>query len=64
MRHTKAPFAGAILATFLSLAIPALAQAKSALVELRVEGPSVTLDPGTWYVTGPEEVRKSRPGDE
>jgi len=64
MRHTKAPVAGAILAVFLSFAIPTSAQAKSALAELRVEGPMVTLDPGAWYVTRPEEVRKSRPADD
>jgi hypothetical protein len=39
------------------------ASAKTALAELRVEGPDGTLDPGTWYVTGTEKVRKSRPGD-
>lgn len=30
------------------------------LSQLRVEGPRTTLDPGTWYVTGSEAVRKSR----
>jgi hypothetical protein len=39
------------------------ASAKTALAELRVEGPNGTLDPGTWYVTGTEKIRKSRPGD-
>jgi Domain of unknown function (DUF4430) len=39
------------------------ASAKTALAELRVEGPDGTLDPGTWYVTGTEKIRKSRPGD-
>jgi hypothetical protein len=39
------------------------ASAKTALAELRVEGPNGALDPGTWYVTGTEKVRKSRPGD-
>jgi hypothetical protein len=39
------------------------ASAKTALAELRVEGPNGTLDPGTWYVTGTEKIRKSRQGD-
>jgi hypothetical protein len=39
------------------------ASAKQALVELRVEGPSGSLDPGTWYVTGTEQIRRSMPGD-
>jgi|GEM_PF-501401 hypothetical protein len=39
---------------------PAAAEAKAALVQLRVEGPSGTLDPGTWYVTGNERVRLGR----
>jgi hypothetical protein len=39
------------------------ATAKQSLTELRVEGPEGTLDPGTWYVTGTEQIRKSRPGD-
>jgi len=47
---------------FAALATPS-ASAKTALAELRVEGPAGTLDPGTWYVTGTEKVRKSRPGD-
>jgi hypothetical protein len=37
--------------------------AKRTLAELRVEGPNGTLDPGTYYVTGTEKIRKSRPGD-
>jgi hypothetical protein len=47
---------------FAGLATPS-ASAKTALAELRVEGPTGTLDPGTWYVTGTEKIRKSRPGD-
>jgi hypothetical protein len=47
---------------FAALATPS-ASAKTALAELRVEGPTGTLDPGTWYVTGTEKIRKSRPGD-
>jgi hypothetical protein len=39
------------------------AAAKSVLAELRVEGPAGALDPGTWYVTGSERIRKSRQGD-
>lgn len=42
-------------------AVPATA--KPALAELRVEGPQGTLDPGTFYVTDTERIRKSRPGD-
>jgi hypothetical protein len=45
------------------LAAPAAAAPKRALAELRVEGPNGTLDPGTWYVTGTERIRRSRPGD-
>jgi hypothetical protein len=45
-----------------ALATPS-ASAKTALAQLRVEGPNGTLDPGTWYVTGTEKIRKSRPGD-
>ena len=63
MRHTKALIAGAVLATILFLAAPAFAAAKTVLAELRVEGPAVTLDTGTWYVTGAERVRKSSPAD-
>lgn len=63
MRNTKALVAGALLATILTLVIPGFASAKSVLAELRVEGPGLTLDPGTWYVTGPERVRKSSPAD-
>src|SRR5687768_14824399 len=39
------------------------ASARRALAELRVEGPGETLDPGTWYVTGTERIRKSRSSD-
>ena len=39
------------------------AVAKRSLVELRAEGPTTPLDPGTWYVTGTEQIRKSKPGD-
>jgi hypothetical protein len=39
------------------------AGAEPVLAELRVEGPAGTLDPGTWYVTDSEQIRKSRPGD-
>ena len=31
------------------------------LAELRVEGPNGNLDPGTWYVTGTEMIRRSKP---
>ena len=39
------------------------AGAKPVLAELRVEGPAGALDPGTWYVTDSERIRKSRQGD-
>lgn len=64
MRHKKALVAGVILATVLTTGIPAFASAKTRLAELRVEGPGVTLDHGTWYVTGPESARKSKPADD
>ena len=44
-------------------ASPSLAAADPVLAELRVEGPAGTLDPGTWYVTDTEQIRKSRSGD-
>jgi hypothetical protein len=44
-------------------ALAVTATAKQTLSELRVEGPDGTLDPGTWYVTGTERIRKSRPSD-
>jgi hypothetical protein len=34
------------------------AQARSVTAELRVEGPGVTLNPGTWYVTGTERIAR------
>ena len=52
------------LAALALLAVAVPAAAKSVLVELRVEGPSGTLDPGTWYMTGPERIRRSGSGDE
>lgn len=39
------------------------AAAKPVLAELRVEGPAGALDPGTWYMTDTERIRRSRPGD-
>jgi hypothetical protein len=35
-------------------------RADAALTELRVEGPDGTIDPGTWYVTGTEKVRRGK----
>lgn len=63
MRHIPAPIGGATaalaaLASLLFCAAPASAQ--TALAELRVEGPGETLDPGTWYVTGTERVKRGR----
>jgi hypothetical protein len=52
------------LAALALLAVPAPAAAKSVLAELRVEGPSGTLDPGTWYATGTERIKRSGSGDE
>ena len=46
-----------------ALAAPAATAKKLPIVELRVEGPSGTLDPGAFYATGSEKIRKSRPGD-
>ena len=69
MRHITAPITG-VRAAALTLAaavlflLPADAGARSALVELRVEGPAKTLDPGTWYVTGSERVKRAKPGDD
>jgi hypothetical protein len=51
------------LAAIVLFFLPAQAGAKTALVELRAEGPSETLEAGTWYVTGKERIRKSRPSD-
>jgi hypothetical protein len=39
------------------------AAARTALAELRVEGPDGTLDPGTWYVTGTESIKRSGSSD-
>ncbi|MBA2239965.1 MAG: hypothetical protein H0W09_01775 [Solirubrobacterales bacterium] len=33
------------------------------MTELRVEGPNRTLDPGTFYATGTERIRRSRQSD-
>lgn len=58
------------LVSFSALALAAMlwgaggATAKPALVELRAEGPQGVLDPGTWYVTDTERIRRSRNGDE
>jgi hypothetical protein len=56
-------FALAGCACLMAVLLAPPASAKTALAELRVEGPDGTLDPGTWYVTGTEKIRKSRPGD-
>jgi hypothetical protein len=68
MREITAPVVG-VTAAALALAatllffLPAESGARTALVELRVEGPTENLDPGTWYVTGNERIRKSKPSD-
>jgi hypothetical protein len=69
MRHINTPVAGVTaaalaLATTLLFFLPAESGAKTALVELRVEGPTQTLDAGTWYVTGNVRARMSMPSDE
>jgi hypothetical protein len=52
------PLAG-LLACAISLTLlAATAGAHSVTAELRVEGPGVTLDPGTWYVTGSERIHR------
>ena len=56
------------LAAFAAIAAVALAgagtaDARTALAQLRVEGPNATLDPGTWYVTGTERVRRAENPD-
>ena len=62
MRHMIA--AALTFAATLLLLAPANAGAKPALVELRVEGPGGTLDPGTWYVTGNERVKRATAADD
>jgi hypothetical protein len=61
MRHISA--AALTLAATVLFILPAESGARTALVELRVEGPNETLDSGTWYVTGNERIRKSKPSD-
>lgn len=66
-RRTLALFAllaaGAAALWLLTASAEAAKQKRTSLTELRVEGPSSTLDPGTYYATGPERIRRSRPGD-
>ena len=50
-------------ACLIAAASPSIAAADPVLAELRVEGPAGTMDPGTWYVTDTEQIRKSKPGD-
>jgi hypothetical protein len=53
-----------VLAALTVLCFPAAGSAAmTPLVELRVEGPDSTLEPGTWYATGSERIRKSKPND-
>jgi hypothetical protein len=61
-RNVATTAALAFVALLLYL-VPADADARTRLVELRVEGPSDTLEAGTWYVTGKERIRKSKPSD-
>jgi len=60
MRHLK-PALAALLLLFL---VPLTASAATPLVELRVEGPTQTLDSGTWYVTGTERIKRAGQGDD
>jgi hypothetical protein len=55
--------AGTLLAIAGTLLATSPRSDAAALAELRVEGPSGTLDPGTWYVTGGERIRRSKPSD-
>jgi hypothetical protein len=51
------------LATFTAGAAAASGEARGegpVLSELRIEGPKGSLDPGTWYATGTEELKRSR----
>jgi hypothetical protein len=60
------PLALALVLSASAQAAPGKKQKRArALVELRVEGPGKTLDPGTWYVlgSGHERIRRSRPSD-
>jgi hypothetical protein len=64
MRSTSSPITGAArlllpaVAATMFLLLPAAGGAKTSLVELRVEGAKNSLDPGTWYVTGTERVKR------
>ena len=59
MRH----FYTSALTAALLFVLPAVALGASPLVELRVEGPSETLDSGTWYVTGTERIKRGKNDD-
>lgn len=56
MPDTRNLRAGMCLAGIALLALPASAQARTAIAELRVEGARKTLEPGTGYVTGTERL--------
>ena len=53
-----APLAGLVACAAMLATTCSAAAAHSATAELRVEGPGVTLDPGTWYVTGKERINR------
>jgi len=57
------PRVAACFAAFALVAVSLLAGAGSAhgaaLAELRVEGPDGNIDPGTWYVTGGEKIKRA-----
>ena len=69
MREITAPVTG-VTAAALALAVtllfllPTAAGAKTALVELRVEGPSGPLEPGAWYVVGSDRIKRATPADD
>jgi Ca2+-binding RTX toxin-like protein len=52
--------AAAIAAAVLTTDRGAARGATSALAQLRIEGPKGNLDPGTWYVTETERLKRSR----
>jgi hypothetical protein len=64
LRPRRLALPAVALAALAFLAVAAPATARSVLAELRVEGPSGTLDPGTWYATVTERIRRSGSGDE
>jgi len=50
------PLAGLLACATALILCPSAATARTVTAQLRVEGPGVTLDPGTYYVTGSAKV--------